>query len=236
MASRLPNQYNTRAAMVADALRDAATARNVSPAALTRAEMRAILQTRGLYTSEGSLSRDIAAVRRGGGAEFGGLRTAWAIKEVVAINGKTYVKKSIFDVQKRDLDRIAAVGVGKYVRWTSAARLAGDAPRVRAQLFALSDGVRAAARARLASQPRAPLGRGGGSPYCVICGNWTDTPPICDSCRAQIAAEYGSQEGIRAYLEDLVDPAQADALAREIAGQDALSELEEDEPYVLVER
>jgi len=89
---KTPNPWNERAARVADALMLAAHERKVAVQDLSRKEIREILKVRGLYTSEGSLSRDLAAIRKTL-PEFGGPRTPWArgASKVITINGQQRV-------------------------------------------------------------------------------------------------------------------------------------------------
>ncbi len=61
--AKVSNPYNDRASRVADALMQAAHAANKTPGQLTRAEAREIPKMKGLSTSEGAFSRDLAAVR-----------------------------------------------------------------------------------------------------------------------------------------------------------------------------
>lgn len=101
---REPNPWNERAREVAEIILQYAQENKVSPDSLSRAQIRQLLKEKSTeqkkyYTSEGALSRDLAAIRKYGkeyGKDIGDPRRYWAstnYKEVFLDGEQTYAVK-----------------------------------------------------------------------------------------------------------------------------------------------
>ena len=195
------NPYTLRSLQLENALREEAERRNVAPSALSRAEVRAIARERGLYTSEGSLSRDLAAIRRERPGDFGGPRRGQRGPErddLVTINNRTYIRRRLGDLTAADARRVVALGVLQ-ADGSWEIRRARSGAGATAQM---EDGQRLAALHNEAASwldKRRLVGGGIKRPSpapCIVCGespSWED-PAICAECAAGLDAEYDEDE------------------------------------------
>ena len=197
---REPNPYNTRARAVESALRDYAASARVHVSSISRAQAREILKERGLYSSEGSLSRDLAAIRKAQ-ADFGGPRTAWARPNTatVVIDGQQYAATRWEHIPERVWRQGGydiGVRIGGEIISVRVATGARDAGRARA--LALDAIYKKVADWRRKRQKR--RGGGGWISRCQLCGmqepelyderyGW-----ICYDCASRIEEEQEEED------------------------------------------
>jgi hypothetical protein len=186
---KTPNPWNDRAARVADALMLAAHERKVAVQDLSRKEIREILKGRGLYTSEGSLSRDLAAIRKTL-PEFGGPRTPWArgASKVITINGqqRVLVRADLLPARAISSDRQFVLFGG-----------GGNAVSVKVKVYKgdRKEQILMRARSRALEVMHADGGSGAvpypaASPrFCPECGRPTMDGGLCDECAEALGDE-----------------------------------------------
>ena len=228
---RTPNPYNARAARVAEILRGYAREAGRPVADLSRKEIRAALQQAGAYTSEGSLSRDLAAIRKNL-PDFGGPRTRWAAtgESIVVIDGQTYRRRSLQQLTRRDIGRVAGVvaqrgGVAGVLRLAVDLRDL-DMPAARGVLAQAQDEARRRLERRLgrSAQPFHPF-----SPrLCAMCGVLTYHGALCENCVSELL-DYDDPEAFLRDAADLDDDDLEDALRQLRDARD-----EEEDVYVIL--
>ena len=183
MPRREPNPYNSRARAVESALRDYAASTRVHVSSISRADAREILKGRGLYSSEGSLSRDLAAIRKAQ-PDFGGPRTAWTRTntEFIDIDGRALAATRWEFIPGR---------VWRQGGYTIAARLGGEIVSVHIAVGARDVGAARAMALNALYEKVDRLRRrrlrrsGGGMP-------WTSRCPLCGEGEPEVKTEaYG---------------------------------------------